>query len=376
MSTFKEIKVAYHELALKWHPDRNTLKIDQNINTDKFQNLVNCYNQINTDEKKRLYHNNISDKNYVWSSVYSQTNNTPDEISPSAKIIILEPSELIDESLKSLSLSDSQLENTEPTLSEAHTTLLESEIFITKEEQSKMIEDFQELNNFICDDYEILFQINPTADKSDINSFIISLINDTLYRIIFTGHCNENDKLPFLFFEDHSELCYFQYNKEVAGFLEGFMGDYHSKFLDRTDTRLDSQLTPKQQGYLEFGQSIPAIRCNNFVKMIGELVEVVNLNIYSFGYFYFGKSENLFSQFFTKFNIQNHCLYVKLLDQENDIGFKTMIKQVFEDGNIQEYISEKNASDFYSESCFGIVFPEIESLKSYRDKSYPFNLSR
>ena len=67
---------------------------------------------------------------------------------------------------------------------------------------------------------------------------------------------------------------------------------------------------------------IPAIRCNNFVIMIDELVEVVNLNIYSFGYFYIGESENLFSQFFTKFNIQNHCLYVKLLDQENDIGLK------------------------------------------------------
>ena len=64
MSTFKEIKEAYHELALKWHPDRNPLKIDQNINTDKLQNLVNCYNKINTDEKKRLYHNNISDKNH------------------------------------------------------------------------------------------------------------------------------------------------------------------------------------------------------------------------------------------------------------------------------------------------------------------------
>ena len=63
MFTFKEIKVAYHELALKWHPDRNPLKIDQNINTYQFQNLVNCYNQINTDKKKGLYHNNISDKN-------------------------------------------------------------------------------------------------------------------------------------------------------------------------------------------------------------------------------------------------------------------------------------------------------------------------
>ena len=42
---------------------------------------------------------------------------------------------------------------------------------------------------------------------------------------------------------------------------------------------------------------------------------------------------------------------------------KKMIKQVFEDGNIQDHISKNNASDFYSESCFGIVFPEIESLK-------------
>ena len=101
----------------------------------------------------------------------------------------MEPSEAIDESMKSLSLSDSQLENTEPTLSEAQTALLESEIFITKEEQSKMIEAFQELNNFICDDYAILFQLNPTADKPDIHPFIISLINDTLYRIIKFSHC-------------------------------------------------------------------------------------------------------------------------------------------------------------------------------------------
>ena len=70
----------------------------------------------------------------MFSSAYSQTNNTPNEISPSVEIIILEPSEAIDESIKSLSLSDSQLENTNPTLSEAQTTLLVSEIFITKEE--------------------------------------------------------------------------------------------------------------------------------------------------------------------------------------------------------------------------------------------------
>ena len=56
--------------------------------------------------------------------------------------------------------------------------------------------------------------------------------------------------------------------------------------------------------------------------MIGELVEVVTVNTYSFTYFYFGKNENLFSQIFSKFNIQNHCFCVKLLDQENDIGFK------------------------------------------------------
>ena len=52
-----------------------------------------------------------------------------------------------------------------------------------------------------------------------------------------------------------------------------------------------------------------------------------------------------------------------------------MIKQVFEDGIIQDHISEKNASDFYSESCFGIVFPEIESLKSYRDKLNGYDFS-
>ena len=73
----------------------------------------------------------------------------------------MEPSDTIDDSMKSLSLSDSQLENTEPTLSEAQTTLFESEIFITKEEQSKMIKEFEELNSFICEDNAILFQLNP-----------------------------------------------------------------------------------------------------------------------------------------------------------------------------------------------------------------------
>ena len=71
---------------------------------------------------------------FVFSLAYSQTNNTPNEISPSAETSLVKTSEAIHESLKSLSLSDSQLENTEPTLSEAQTTLLESEIFIRKEE--------------------------------------------------------------------------------------------------------------------------------------------------------------------------------------------------------------------------------------------------
>ena len=100
------------------------------------------------------------------------------------------------------------------------------------------------------------------------------------------------------------------------------MGDYHSKFLECEDTRLDSYLTPKQQGYLEYGKTMSAIRCNHFVKLIGELVEVVNLNTYYFTYFYFGKSDNLFCQVFSKFNIQNHKLNDNFLDQENDIGLK------------------------------------------------------
>ena len=127
---------------------------------------------------------------------------------------------------------------------------------------------------------------------------IISLINDTLYGIIKFSHRNDNDKLPFLYFGDHSQLRYFRYNKEVAGFLEGFMGDYYSKFLDRKDTRLDSHLTQKQQGNIKFGQSIPAIRCNNFVKMIGELVEVVNLNIFFLRTFTLVKVKICFVNFF------------------------------------------------------------------------------
>ena len=96
----------------------------------------------------------------------------------------------------------------------------------------------------------------PTADKPDINPFIISLIHDTLYTIIKFNPNNENDKLPFEYFENNSKLHYCRYNKVVAGFLDGFIGDYHSKFLDRKDTRVDFHLTPKQQGYLEFGQSL------------------------------------------------------------------------------------------------------------------------
>ena len=42
---------------------------------------------------------------------------------------------------------------------------------------------------------------------------------------------------------------------------------------------------------------------------------------------------------------------------------------------IQDHISENNASDFYSESCFGIVFLEIESLKSYQDKLNGYDFS-
>ena len=71
----------------------------------------------------------------------------------------------------------------------------------------------------------------------------------------------------------------------------------------------------------------------------------------------------------------NHCLYGNILYQENVIGFKKMIKQVFEDGNIQDHIFENNASDFYSESCFGIVFPKIDSIKSYRDKLNGYDFS-
>ena len=95
----------------------------------------------------------------MLSSAYFQTNNTPNDIFPSAETSILKTSKIFEESLQSLSLTDSLLENTEPTLSEAHTTLFESEMFITKEEQSKMIKEYQELNNFICEDNEISFGV-------------------------------------------------------------------------------------------------------------------------------------------------------------------------------------------------------------------------
>ena len=57
-----------------------------------------------------------------------------------------------------------------------------------------------------------------------------------------------------------------------------------------------------------------------------------------------------------------------------------MIKQVFEDGNIQDHISDTNASDFYAESCFGIAISEkkslkisLESLNGYEFSEIPFN---
>ena len=49
------------------------------------------------------------------------------------------------------------------------------------------------------------------------------------------------------------------------------------------------------------------------------------------------------------------------------VHMRTKIKkllQVFDDGNIEDHISDVNEYDFYAESCFGIVFPEKASLKT------------
>ena len=106
---------------------------------------------------------------------------------------------------------------------------------------------------------EILFRLNNTKDNMEIAPVIISLINNTLSSIIIFSNENDNFNVPFSFFEDHSQLCYFRYTKEVAGFLECYMDDYHWKYLNCDDNSdnpntLDSHLTPKQQDYLEYGK--------------------------------------------------------------------------------------------------------------------------
>ena len=105
-----------------------------------------------------------------------------------------------------------------------------------------------------------------------IHPVIISLINNTLYKIIIFSNYHDNVKLPFSFFEDHSQLCYFRDNKEVAGFLESFMGHHHWQLLGCDDKELDFFLTPKQQDYLEFGKNMHTDHFNHFVQLVGELV--------------------------------------------------------------------------------------------------------
>ena len=53
--TQEEIKKAYKKLALKWHPDKNLDNIKEC--EDKFKEISNAYDKINTVEKKQLYDN-------------------------------------------------------------------------------------------------------------------------------------------------------------------------------------------------------------------------------------------------------------------------------------------------------------------------------
>ena len=70
MFTSKEITKAYHKLALKWHPDKRSHNTDQSYYTENFQNLFNIYSEKDTDDKKRVYNHNISDRsaddNHSW----------------------------------------------------------------------------------------------------------------------------------------------------------------------------------------------------------------------------------------------------------------------------------------------------------------------
>lgn len=52
----KELKKAYRELALKWHPDRNQGSEEEKLKADKmFKDINEAYSVISDPEKRRIF---------------------------------------------------------------------------------------------------------------------------------------------------------------------------------------------------------------------------------------------------------------------------------------------------------------------------------
>lgn len=51
--TDKELKVAYHKLALKWHPDKNLQ--DKVFAEEQFKNVSKAYSTLSNPEKRMMY---------------------------------------------------------------------------------------------------------------------------------------------------------------------------------------------------------------------------------------------------------------------------------------------------------------------------------
>ena len=62
-ATQEEIKKAFKKLAFKWHPDKNLDNIQES--EEKFKEISNAYDKINTVEKKRNFDNPHTPGNFV-----------------------------------------------------------------------------------------------------------------------------------------------------------------------------------------------------------------------------------------------------------------------------------------------------------------------
>jgi len=62
-TTQDEIKKAFKKLALRWHPDKNLDNTEEA--EEKFKEISNAYEKINTREKKKKYDNPYTPGNFV-----------------------------------------------------------------------------------------------------------------------------------------------------------------------------------------------------------------------------------------------------------------------------------------------------------------------